>query len=334
MTGVELNKDELTLRVGNSETLITAVTPEDAEDKSVTWSSSNTAVAKVDANGKVTAVADTGIAQPAEATITITTNDGSYTAECKVKVEDPINAFVRRLYKLCFNRNADAGGFKQWSEGLRSGKNTAAKTVQFFFTSKEYQNLKLNSEDFVEMCYQVMMGRASDAGGKKNWLSKINDGVSDLYVLKGFVGSREFAKICADYGITVGEIVLTEPRDQNIGITQFVSRCYQEVLGRKADKGGLNTWCKKILTAADKKQAAIDMASTGFFHSREYLNKNTTNDEYVKTLYRTFLGREADTGGYNNWMKKLASGTSRDTVLMGFANSTEFANIMAKYGIK
>ena len=334
VTGVELDKEEITLRVGKSETLTATVLPEDAEDKSVTWSSSDEAVAKVDQSGKVTAVADTGIAQPAEAVITVTTNDGGYTAQCIVKVEDPINAFVRRLYKLCFNRNADAGGFRQWSEGLRSGKNTAAKTVQFFFTSKEYQNLHLTNDAFVEMCYQVMMGRASDAGGKKNWLDKLDAGVSDLYVLRGFVGSREFKNICADYGITVGEITLTEARDQNLGITQFVSRCYSEVLGRKADKGGLNNWCSKILNASNKKQAAIDMASNGFFHSTEFKNKNTTNDQYVTILYKTFFGRNPDTGGYNNWMNKLNSGTSRDTVLMGFANSKEFANIMAKYGIK
>lgn len=120
----------------------------------------------------------------------------------------------------------------------------------------------------------------------------------------------------------------------NYGVTAFVSRCYSEVLGRKADTGGLNTWCKKILTSSNKKQAAIDTASHGFFHSAEYQNKKTTNDQYVRTLYRTFLGREADTSGYNNWMKALRSGTSRDSVMNGFAYSKEFANIMEKYGIK
>ena len=84
----------------------------------------------------------------------------------------------------------------------------------------------------------------------------------------------------------------------------------------------------------EEEKTAINMASTGFFHSKEYLNKNMTNDQYVCTPCRTFFGREANTGGYNNWMNKLNSGTSRETVLMGFANSKEFANIMAKYGIK
>ncbi|MBR4444650.1 MAG: Ig-like domain-containing protein [Solobacterium sp.] len=334
VSGVSLNKEELTLRVGKSETLTAAVLPEDAEDKSVTWSSSDPSVAKVDANGKVTAVADTGIADPASAVITVTTNDGKYTASCTVTVEDPINAFVRRLYRLCFNRTADPGGFRQWTTGLRTKKNTAAATVQFFFTSQEFKNLKLNDGDFVEMCYQVMMDRASDAGGKKNWVNTLDIGMSQTYVLRGFIASREFAKICADYGITVGSINLTEPRDQNQGITALVSRCYNEVLGRKAEVKGLNSWCSHVLNASNRKETAIVMASNGFFHSVEYLNKHTSNDQYVRTLYRTFLGREADQGGYNNWMNALNSGTTRDTVMRGFAYSKEFADIMAKYGIR
>ena len=262
----------------------------------------------------------------------------SYASEWKgvwVKANiKPIYDFVKRLYLLCFERTPDDGGISGWITSLAAKEKTAAQVVQGFFNSKEMQNLKLTNEEFIERCYKVMMNRASDAGGKKNWLDKLNSGVSNNYILKGFVASNEFAKICMDYGIVQGTINLTEPRDLNLGITQFVSRCYSEVLGRKADVGGLNNWCKKILDASNKKQAAINTASNGFFHSAEYINKNTTNDQYVKTLYRTFLGREADTGGYNNWMKALNSGQSRDSVMNGFAYSTEFANIMAKYGIR
>ena len=116
-------------------------------------------------------------------------------------VEDPVNAFVRRLYKLCFDRNADKGSFTKWTEDLRSGRSTAAQVIQSFFTSKEMQNMQLSNENFVERCYQVMMNRASDAGGKKNWLDKLGAGVSNVYILKGFVASKEFANIMAKYGI-------------------------------------------------------------------------------------------------------------------------------------
>lgn len=78
-TGITLNKSELTLTAGESDTSLTAaVTPEGSTD-TVVWSSSKTDVATVDATGKVTAVA------PGEAIITA--KAGAKTATCTVKVE-------------------------------------------------------------------------------------------------------------------------------------------------------------------------------------------------------------------------------------------------------
>ena len=77
-TGITLNKSELTLTAGDSDTLTATVTPEGSTD-TVVWSSSRTDVATVDATGKVTAVA------PGEATITATA--GTKTATCTVKVQ-------------------------------------------------------------------------------------------------------------------------------------------------------------------------------------------------------------------------------------------------------
>lgn len=79
---VSLDKTTLDLNVGENATLVATVLPESADDKTVTWSSSNTAVATVDATGKVTAVA------AGEAVITVTTTDGGKTATCTVKVND------------------------------------------------------------------------------------------------------------------------------------------------------------------------------------------------------------------------------------------------------
>ena len=77
---VSLDKTELQLAVGENATLSAAITPENATDKNVTWSSDNETVATVDANGVVTAAA------PGSATITVTTADGGKTATCAVTV--------------------------------------------------------------------------------------------------------------------------------------------------------------------------------------------------------------------------------------------------------
>ncbi|MEG3068946.1 MAG: Ig-like domain-containing protein [Syntrophaceticus schinkii] len=84
VTGVSLDKTSLTLTTGKSDTLTATVAPANASNKAVSWASSNTSVATVDQNGKVTAVS------AGTATITVTTVDGSKTATCTVTVEDEI----------------------------------------------------------------------------------------------------------------------------------------------------------------------------------------------------------------------------------------------------
>lgn len=81
VTGVTVSKSALTLKEGETASLTAAVSPADAKDKSVVWSSNNASVASVDASGKVTAKA-AGAAE-----ITVKTNDGGFTAVCRVIVK-------------------------------------------------------------------------------------------------------------------------------------------------------------------------------------------------------------------------------------------------------
>lgn len=248
--------------------------------------------------------------------------------------DDEIMSFIKRLYKLCLNRNYDSKGLAYWWTNLFTKQLTAAEATRGFFVSKEMTNLKLNDNDFVERCYKVMMNRNSDSGGKKYWMDRLSNGVSRESVLKGFIDSKEFTDICNRYKVNKGTISVSEARDKNYGITSFVARCYTKALGRKYDVNGLNFWCNKMLNSSNVKQAAIDVAGNGFFHSKEFKDKKLSNSDYIKVLYRTFLGREYDNNGLNYWLKELSSGKSRDYVLNGFANSKEFSDIMASYGIK
>ena len=80
VTGVTLNKTATTITAGNTEQLTATVSPSNATDKNVTWSSSNTVVATVNTGGVVTAHSS------GTATITATTVDGGHTASCVVTV--------------------------------------------------------------------------------------------------------------------------------------------------------------------------------------------------------------------------------------------------------
>ena len=82
VTSISLSKTSLSLMIGEEETiLVTSVLPGNANNKSVTWSSSDSAIASVDNSGKVTARAS------GTATIRATANDGSGVfASCSVVV--------------------------------------------------------------------------------------------------------------------------------------------------------------------------------------------------------------------------------------------------------
>jgi uncharacterized protein YjdB len=83
-SGVSLSKSSVTLLVGGTETLLATVSPSNASDKSVSWTSSSPSVATVDSAGSVTGVA------LGSTTITVTTADGHYSAWCTVTVSVPV----------------------------------------------------------------------------------------------------------------------------------------------------------------------------------------------------------------------------------------------------
>ena len=87
ITGISLDKETLSLTEGETETLTATIKPSNATDKTITWTTSNSAVATVD-GGVVTAVK--------AGTATITATAGGYSASCVVTVE----AAVRPITSL------------------------------------------------------------------------------------------------------------------------------------------------------------------------------------------------------------------------------------------
>ncbi len=118
-------------------------------------------------------------------------------------------------------------------------------------------------------------------------------------------------------------------------VTAFVKRFYKEVLGRSqadidADTAGIANWTN-ALVSGQKSGAEV---AYGFVNSGEFRNRDLNNDQFVKTMYKSFFNREPDEGGYNNWYNALQNGTkTRLQVFQGFTESAEFKNLCASYGI-
>ena len=114
-----------------------------------------------------------------------------------------------------------------------------------------------------------------------------------------------------------------------VSVSAFVTRFYQQCLGRQPEQAGLNGWVNALINST---LSGSDVAY-GFIFSQEFINRNTSNETFVTILYRAFFGREPDTAGYNGWVNYLYSGASRQNTLNGFIYSQEFENLCANYGI-
>ncbi len=113
------------------------------------------------------------------------------------------------------------------------------------------------------------------------------------------------------------------------GVKGFVERLYSVALGRPSDADGKANWISAI-TSGQESGGAVAM---GFLTSVEFNNKNLPNEEFVRTLYRTFFDREADGYGLSYWVSMLEGGAPRTDIINGFINSTEWATLCWKYGI-
>lgn len=135
-TGVEVDPTSKAIVVGETFTITPTVSPSDATDKTVSWSSSAEGKATVSSAGLVTGVA------AGSATITCTTNNGSRTATCAVTVYG-----VTLQAKALVNENlVDIPGGNPGAPS-RTGKNIspAANANNYVFDHWEISNATLGS---------------------------------------------------------------------------------------------------------------------------------------------------------------------------------------------
>lgn len=125
----------------------------------------------------------------------------------------------------------------------------------------------------------------------------------------------------------VGDIALTPEQQREMTVTNFVERLYNTALNREYDVEGRDYWLNKLLNEGGSGSAI----AAGFFGSQEFIARDLNDEEFVEVLYRVFLDRTPEEAGLENWTDALANGASRDQVINGFANSTEWTNTCARF---
>jgi hypothetical protein len=94
---------------------------------------------------------------------------------------------------------------------------------------------------------------------------------------------------------------------------QFITKVYQDLLGRAPDSDGLNFWTNQLTSGVPRSQIAIALT-----HTTEYFST------IIKPAYEQFLGRPADDAGLSFWISQMQNGLTDEHLEAGFIGSPEF----------
>ena len=196
-TSVALNKTTLTLDTGKTSTLKATVYPSNAANKKCTWSSSNTRVATVDGNGKVTAKAS------GTATITVKTSNGK-TATCKVTVNLPapqITGLANTTggIKISWNKVDGAYGYRLYYKPASGGWKRFKDTTATSFTDSGVVPNK--TETYTIRCIDKN-GNTVSGFNSKGWSQKYTPVAPTISKLENTSGGIKLTwnKIAGVYG--------------------------------------------------------------------------------------------------------------------------------------
>ena len=292
-TSVSLNKTSLTLDVGKSYTLTKTVSPSNAVT-SYNWSSSNTSVATVDKNGKVTAKAS------GTATITVKTSNGK-TANCKVTVNLPtpqITGLANTTggIKISWNKVDGAYGYRLYYKPASGGWKRFKDTTATSFTDSGVVPNK--TETYTIRCIDKN-GKTVSGFYSKGWskkytpvaptitrFSNTSKGVSVTWnKIAGVYGYRLYQKTSNGWK-RIKDTTATSYTDSAVSANQtktYTIRCIDKN-GKTVSGFNSKGWSKKY-TAATPKITKLTNTSKGVS-----VTWNKIAGVYGYRLYRKYDG--------------------------------------------
>jgi len=154
VTSINLSKTQLQLLLGESETITTNIFPLNAENKDVSWKSSNPLVVTVDKTGKINPIA------LGNAIITATTTDGGFTANCNVEIST-IDKFIKIAAKPNgIMSSSSSGNSAKLSIGIYNPTSMGIKIkfVKLFVNNILSKNYTVDDPDLSSQFYIYELG--------------------------------------------------------------------------------------------------------------------------------------------------------------------------------
>jgi hypothetical protein len=220
---------------------------------------------------------------------------------------DPLTSFVAGFYRTVLAREPEPAGLAGWVGFLGGSCNAAGfdMIARAFFDSLEFRTIRpLTLDGLVAVLYRTFLHRQPDAPGAAGWVGLLRSARLAV-ALGGFIPSAEFQ-------------ALVPNRADPAAVRSVVERLYQQILERTASPAEVQGWVDFVVATGRLEDTAVV-----FLASPEFESRPLTFRDYVRILYRTFLGREPDAPGLDGWESVLRA-SLLDVINAGFVPSAEF----------
>lgn len=206
-------------------------------------------------------------------------------------------AEVVRLYATVLGREPDPAGLVFWNDHRLDGL-SLAQVAQGFFNSPEFITRfgGLTDETLVVNLYREALGRLPDAAGLQFHVTALQHGLARAELIANFVQSPEAAQrfeALHPSGLWVQDSRAT-----------LVGMAYDAVFDRAPDAEGLRYWTANLASGAIDLHGLVSAIAA----SAEFQNRHAgeSDAEYVASIYRSTLEREAEPAGLSYWTDMLA----------------------------
>ncbi len=243
-----------------------------------------------------------------------------------VDISDPYNAYIISTFdKLSDSRDVDIkGDYLYVADGREGLKILNISNIKFPYLVKSYDIPGFASAIKIKDNFAfITNGNSLVTVDISNPFSpiKIPNNYNNAQGAKGIDIKDDYIYIAkGDNGIDILKIKYDVKEDNYI--KPFINLLYKKILGREADKSGLNFWIIKI-----QKGMTATKVAKNFFESKEFQNLSLNNEEFIKKAYETLLNRKADPKGLQYWEEQMNEGVTKEQIFYGFAFSKEFENL-------
>lgn len=257
---------------------------------------------------------------------TWTKNNRKITTQCN----DSTSGCVTSSFYNIFNKTIKTGSVSHTISDNAGNTTNCSKTANLYVDKTKPTLGSATFTNLAQASYKMTITGSDDHSGVANYSYSVKGGNS-----KSNTTSTSFSANKVDQ-ITVK--ILDKAGNSNSknytlnAIDAYIRQLYRGMAGREPEASGLNFWkteYKNFLKVNGGK--SINDIVLGIYTSSEATSNLNTNTKFVNAVYTGVLGRNADAGGLDSFVKKLNKGTSRKDVLNQIMSTTEFKALVKFY---